>query len=283
MSAEFPPPIPGTGGGRWFRICAQLSWILPLVFTGVALAVCIFRGWEHSETPRLAGGLAAMGFVTGIGCGIIGLVGVTLKKTSRGLMASIVGLILCVSLVVISILAAIAVPAALKARERAMQARVQRPAGGLRAPVFNAGKERVGDPGLAFSFELPEGFEVLPQDAALARYKYSYFKPTENDKPTPVILVQDLKTVLLPRHMTADQLPKSKDVTLLSFDWRGLAVDAVRVPEKIGDVSYVTFNTRIPLKKGGIQIGFGDAEANEAALRTRVETTLATLDGETNW
>ena len=167
---------------------------------------------------------------------------------------------------------------------RAAEAAAAHPATVLRPATHSANAEVVHDAGLDFTFDLPPGFHSLPEGSRLAGYAYQFTKSDENtDGLGPVLLIKRRNEVLPPRHMTTTDLPKGKELSLTTFDWRGLEVDAVRVPEEAMGEPYLTFNVILPLKKGGVQFGFGDLAKNENALRERVIQTLATLDGETNW
>jgi len=167
---------------------------------------------------------------------------------------------------------------------RAAEAAAVHSATALRPATHSANAEVVHDAGLDFTFDLPEGFHSLPEGSRLAGYAYQFTKSDENTEgPGPVLLIKRRNEVLPPRHMTAADLPKGKELSLTTFDWRGLEVDAVRVPEEALGEPYLTFNVIIPLRKGGVQFGFGDLANNENVLRERVIQTLATLAGETNW
>ncbi len=275
------PRTPETG--RFFIVCAHLAWILPAGLTLAALILGAFQDAYDFRNSIIVGAITSAGFFAGVICGVAGLAGIP-RHGKRGILApALSGLLLCFALLLTSLLGALALPSYFKARELEMRTRIPHPPGGLREAVFNKGGPRAGDPELAFSFEFPPGFEPFPPEKPMAGYKFAYFKENKDEAPPAVILVKDLHAILLPRRFTADRLPTGKGMTLETFDWRGLPVDAARVPEEVDGTGYLTFNVRIPLKKGAIQIGFGDLASNEAALRQRVLHVLATLDGETNW
>ncbi len=160
---------------------------------------------------------------------------------------------------------------------------VEHPAEG-QSPVVSADDaERITDRDLAFSFELPDGFQPFPPESVLPGYRSCYSGEADEGSPAPVLLIKDLREPLPPKHVSETWVPPGKGITLQTFNWRGLTLDGMRVPEDANGAPYVTFNVRIPLRKRAIQMSFGDAGANEPALRQRVESTLATLQGETNW
>ncbi len=263
-------------------ICAHLAWVLPLVFTGAGVALAISQGSYHGR-PIVPGIISGVGCLAGIGCGIFGLRGISDYRQSRRFMPAVTGISLGAALLLCLALGALALPAIHRSRERAARMRVEHPLGGLHPAVHNPDAQRLSDADVDFSFELPEKFGPFPSEKRPPEYKYAYFKPTPAGISAPMLFVQVLGAVLPPRHLTREQVPPDKNLTLETFDWRGLSVDAVRASKKVGDGEYVTLTVRIPLKKGAIQISFGDLAENERALEQRVEKTLATLEGETNW
>jgi hypothetical protein len=139
---------------------------------------------------------------------------------------------------------------------------------------------RIEDKELGFSFDLPDGYEpflVKPEG-----YRHAFLRKVGNE-PNRVLLVKLLAGTLPRQRLKPEEMPAGRSVSITSFDWRGLQVDGLRVPEKLAGKDYLTFNVQIPLRRQAIQLMFGLPAESESEIRPLVEQVLSTLEGETNW
>ncbi len=279
-----PPELPvrDRRGAGIFVFCAHLSWIAPILF-GILAVVVAMTNVNHGATGLHTAAVAGAGLGLGIISAIIAMCGIGKHGRQGILIPVIVGVIVCGAFAVLGGLAAIAWPSFLKARARALEARVVHPVNGLRAATHRADAERLQDQRLGFTLDVPQEFQPFPEGTKPAGYLYGYLKQGAESDPAAVFFVKPLNRILPPRRITSSELPKDKGLILSKSDWRGLEVDTVRVPEEALGKPYVTYNVLIPLKGGGIQLSFGDIADNEAATRERLVQTLASLEGETTW
>ena len=151
----------------------------------------------------------------------------------------------------------------------------------LRPAVHAPAATRIQDDRAGFSFDLPDGYQPFAPAAKPQGYSHAFLRQVANE-PIRVLLVKPLGGRLAPQRIRPGELPPGP-ATLTSFDWRGLQVDGIRVPEKLGGADYLTLNIQIPLRSQGIQLGFGGPAAAELQPRVLAEQVLSTFDGETNW
>jgi len=271
-----PPPLPGTGNG--FRTAAQLSWLSVVISLGVNVILAgPLQAAGAREKLLLLAGFAGLMFLTGLSCGIAALCGIPRHGAKGLLWPALTGIVLWLLLTVI------AIPNFLLARHKALERRaaMAHPVE-LTSLARNPGAERLQDAELGFALELPPGYRAMPAASLPKVYRYGYLKPGVGE-PNSVLMVKGLGGTLLPgEHLTVAQLPAGKNLTVVPFSWRGLAVDGIRVPEKADSGEYVTFNVQIPLKRQAIQISFGGPAASEALLKVRAGQVLSTLDGKIN-
>ncbi|TCO90166.1 hypothetical protein EV701_11192 [Chthoniobacter flavus] len=259
---------------------ASFSWIsIPLcIFANLALGSASV---SHSTKESAMGNAIVIGFIalTGILCGIIALCGIPKYGTKGLLWPALTGILLWLGL------GALAVPTFALVRKKAeavLAARVRKV--DFTPATHTPGAKRLQDAELAFSFDLPPGYQPVPAESVPKQFRYIYVKPGVGEPPS-VIIVSLVGTgiPIAGQHVSPSDLPPGKDVTLTSFSWRGLAVDGFRVPEKTAQGNAINFNVQLPLKKRLVQVTFGGPATKEAALHSLAIQTLATFEGEPNW
>lgn len=227
----------------------------------------------NSQGTRMVSAILGGTFaVIGIVAGIVALFGIRRYGRKGLLWHAVTGIGLWLLLFVL------ALPVVFKARQLAALRKPTPLAPVTRLP--NA--TRVADAELGFSFDLPEGFEALAPAAKPPKYRHAFARAVSGE-PSRVILVEALGGTLPKKRLSPQDIAARKSISLLSFNWRGLEVDGVRVPEKLQDTDYLTFNVQIPLRPQAIQIGFGGPAESESQLRSLAENVLATLDGNSTW
>jgi len=135
------------------------------------------------------------------------------------------------------------------------------------------------DSELGFVFQVPPEYGDFAPETKPAGYRHAFIHQ-EPAPPHSVLLVKGLGGTLGRVRLKAADIPKGQPASLVEFNWRGRPVDGIRVPEKTAVGDYVTFNVQIPLRKQGVQFGFGGPAASEAKIREVVEKVLSSLDGQ---
>lgn len=269
-----PPPLPIPGKNRFAQI-ARYSWASFVISCGANVIWSAIGKQYGFEIPRVViGVIVSCLALSGIVAGIIAFFGIGKYGRKGILWPAVTGI--CLWLVSF----ALAVPAFLIIKKTTALAKSAR---SLRQPAVHApSAERVEDAGKGFAFDLPEGY--VPFDSATKPKEYSHaFLLQAPNEVNRVLLVKPFSGVLGRERLRPEEIPAGKSLTLMSFNWRGLEIDGIRVPEKLGQEDYVTYNVQVPLVKGAIQLGFGGPLSAEPQMRKLVDQVLSSLDGETNW
>ena len=131
---------------------------------------------------------------------------------------------------------------------------------------------------LGYRFTVPEGFTAFPE----ARQQDVVDCWSEPAAASGLILcVQRLHGVLPREGLRQQDLPPS--ARLMHFPWKTFSIDGLRTDTTESGGPVVVFAAQVPLRKEAIQLivtGPGDQAARAEAIMT---STLATLEGETNW
>jgi len=269
-----PPPLPSSGQ-KLFRQLAQVSWGTLIV----SFVYNFFFGGNNATSASRAFPLINAIFVsafclTGLVAGLVALCGVRRYGREGILWPAITGVGIWL------LLFAIAIPAFTRARSRALAQRAALQPTKLEPAVHSLTAIQVEDHDIGFSFDLPEDYESFPSTAKPKGFSHAYLRqvPLEGNR---LLLVKPMGGTLPRKRLKPQELPPGK--TVFTLIWRGLEVDAVRVPEKSGNIDYVTFNIQIPLRKQAIQLTFAGPAEVESQVRALAERTLSTLEGETNW
>lgn len=244
-----------------------------IIACGANIALQATAGQSTSQGTRIISGILAGSLALfGIIAGIVALCGISRYGRKGLLWPAVTGI--CIWL----LLFGLALPAVLKVRKIAA---LQKPTP-LSHLVHSPSATRVQDAEIGFSFDLPEGYEPFPPAGKPQGYRHAFLRQVANE-PNRVLLVKPLGGTLARQRLKPEEMPTGRGISLTSFNWRGVQVDAIRVPEKLGDKDYLTLNVQIPLRTQAIQLGIGGPSESEPQLRSLVEHLLSTLDGETNW
>jgi hypothetical protein len=149
--------------------------------------------------------------------------------------------------------------------------------------------ERVTHPELGFQISIPDGFvrDPMRESSPFLKKKsrdivFAYVRPGEfrGGAPEAVLLVSRLRGVI---DQDSHFRPPKSEITVETEKWHGFDIEMARVPEQFGDKKFMNFNAQVPLTPEAIQVTFVAEVQREEELRSLLRTTLATLDGPTNW
>ena len=273
---------PGSGG--WFRKISWASFVL------LVLSVCLFvagvtlsankLGPTHT-VGRIVFGIAVVGALSSLIGALIGVVGFIRYRKWFILAPTLL------TLVILSFFSAtIVIPGFLRARARALdraQGAAVAPSKPLTPVQTVPGAMRITHPTLGFSFDVPAGFVEFPASNPTLKLWKVFGRPSAPGELAEVFGVQPLGTTLPHRHLEAKDLPKDKEAVISQISWRGTMVDAFRLSETNNGKQYISYNVQIPLKTEAIQLMFGAPADRETELKSRVNTLLASLDGQSDW
>jgi hypothetical protein len=279
-----PAAVVKPGNGGIFRI---LSWtslislaiflllaaILPAIFPGTALEGLL--AGKGFGAVRLLLGLSVL---SGLGA----LFGSRRHQNWQVIAPASVALAVNAVLLFVAIPAIIA-PEFLRSRQRSRGIAVEVRSGAMVPVTSVAGAIRVSHPTLGFSFDVPAGFEEQELTQSSAKFWKLFARPAAPNELAEVFGVQPLGYKLPRNHLDIRHLPNSSNANLRRVSWRGVEIDTVRVSDAKAGKSYVTYNVQVPLKGEAIQLMLGAPREREAELKTRIETLLASLDGQSDW
>jgi hypothetical protein len=134
---------------------------------------------------------------------------------------------------------------------------------------------------LGYKFAVPEGFAAFPE-ARQQDVVDCWSEPAAATAAGGLILcVQRLHGVLPREGLRQEDLPPA--ARLMHFPWKGFSIDGLRTDTVESGAPVVVFAAQVPLRHEAVQLivtGPGDQAARAEAIMT---STLATLEGETNW
>ncbi len=183
---------------------------------------------NHTRADALAEAiLAGLPIVAGIGCGIVALCAIP-KYGHKGLLRpALVGLFFWL------ILAALAFPVFQNVQRRAAKIHAAQAQRIDLTPATHApGAERLQDAELAFSFDLPAGYQPVPAGSLPKQFRYVYIRPVAGEAASAIMVTFLGGTILPSDHLRPEHMPPGQGTTLTTFSWRGLPVDGLRVLEK---------------------------------------------------
>jgi hypothetical protein len=239
------------------------------------------NGADPRGTAHISGLLSGIITLIGIVAGIIALCGIPRHGRKGLLLPALTGL----GLYLLMFLLAIPVFLNVRAKAKALALAAQNPTV-LQPARHTEGAKRFEDAGLGLSFDIPDGFQPMDFHNLPPQYKYGFIKPGEGGFNS-VVMVQPLGAKLgRGEQLQTTDLPKAlqeKGVTVATLNWRGIQVDAFRVPEKSNDQPYINLNVQIPIREAAVQLCFGGPAGKAPEIRARAEQVLASLEGESNW
>ena len=147
------------------------------------------------------------------------------------------------------------------------------------------GGETFKDDARGYSLTLPDGFvanATLASASPTVLHAFTLNVPS-GSKPGIILFIEKMDGTIDQEHLTPESIPAGFKGRLFTTNWQGFVVDAIEVPEKVGNVTTTTYNVQIPLRRAAIQIKlFGPAE-RRADLDRLLTEILNGLHGESNW
>ena len=144
--------------------------------------------------------------------------------------------------------------------------------------------EQVNDPALGLTMQLPTGFSPAPEIMATDRTVLHAFRragpPGEGQT---IVYITKLRSVIGRERLKASDMPAGANAKLLTTAWKGFEVDVIELHESLLGKDIITYNVQIPLKPNAIQLSVAGPAANSTELWAIVNSTLATLNGPSNW
>ena len=135
---------------------------------------------------------------------------------------------------------------------------------------------------LGYALTLPAGFRDYPEALAQKDVVAAWTETTPASVNGGIILfVQRLHGVLPREGLRQQDLPAPTH--LVSFTWKGFTIDGLSTRTEKDSIPVFVLASQVPLRPEAVQLvvsGPGDQEARGHEIMT---STLATLEGETNW
>ncbi|QDT51310.1 hypothetical protein Pan258_53990 [Symmachiella dynata] len=146
-------------------------------------------------------------------------------------------------------------------------------------------KEVVVDQDRGFALTLPDGFVVSPEIVNTnPRIIHSFVLGDPNDDVLDIfLLIENMGATIGREPLKPENMPPGFQGRLFSMTWQGYKVDAFEVPERLGEISVMTYNVQIPLKRGAIQVKLFGEVGREQVLKRLLSEVLDGLTGESNW
>lgn len=149
--------------------------------------------------------------------------------------------------------------------------------------LSNARGEQITDPNLKFSLTVPDGF-VRDETLARSRPDFLYaFRKTEPDDIGEVIILERMNGTIGREKLTLRDMPAGFSGRLFTVRWHDFDVEAVEVPEELGETKMVNYNVQVPLKPKALQLRVLGRRDRSDELLGLTNTLLATLQGDSNW
>jgi GYF domain 2 len=266
---------------RVFQRFARISWISMLVGMAFA-AVLVWSIVQHGSgrldaMTKVASSVGGAALLLTLVSGIAALCGIPRHGRKGILPQAVAGLLPLVLLVAFSI------PGWLGARQRAREFALEPRAAQMLPVQVSPDAKRITHPSLGFSLDVPAGLVEFPSNRADLKLWKLFGRPPAPGDLAEVFGIQPLGMMLPRRHLDPRTIPGAVAKSVHRVSWRGVMVDAVRLPESKDGKNYVTYNVQIPLKGEAIQLMLGAPAEREAELKSRIDAVLASLDGPNDW
>jgi hypothetical protein len=133
---------------------------------------------------------------------------------------------------------------------------------------------------LGFRVTLPDGLDDF---SANMRVKTLISRGRMDERgPDRLIIIRDLGGIMSRENsLKAGRQPE--DTTLEKTSWKGFELDVLRGVERMDDLTFVTFDIRLPLTPRAIQILVTGRESDERHLRGELDKLLGSVEGKSNW
>jgi hypothetical protein len=132
---------------------------------------------------------------------------------------------------------------------------------------------------LGYRFSLPKGFVALPEARGQQNIVDCW---TEFAVASPLVLcVQRMRGVLGRERMRPEDLPPVTH--LVRFQWKGFDIDGLQTDTAHAGSPVVVLVAPVPLRREAVQLLVTGPRDQAARAQAILTSTLATLEGETNW
>ena len=145
--------------------------------------------------------------------------------------------------------------------------------------------ENVVDESRGFTLKLPEGFSPHPvlMDSA-PEVIHGFIKGDPNDEVVDTfVVIESMRGKIGRERLRLQDMPPGFAGQLSTAKWHDFEIDVIGIPEQVGELSLLTYNAQIPLKKDAIQVKVIGTADREAELRQILDQVLEGLQGESNW
>jgi hypothetical protein len=144
------------------------------------------------------------------------------------------------------------------------------------------GQSQVTNAELRYRFTLPNGFTNFPEGRSQKDVVDCWTEgaPTSSDGPI-VLCVQRLHGKLPREAMRQEDVPATAQV--ISFKWKSFEISGIRTLASQAGKQVFVLVAQVPLAPEAVQLFAGGPADQEARGQEILASTLATLEGETNW
>jgi hypothetical protein len=143
--------------------------------------------------------------------------------------------------------------------------------------------EKLVDEELGFSLVVPDRFTPTSEVVGLQEDIVHAFTSGDPKNGYIMLFIEELGGTIGRDLVKREDMPEDFRGRVSAARWNGYDVSVVYILETAEDVSFVTLNAQIPLRRQAIQVKlFGPAE-REAEMSALLDEILANLEGETSW
>ena len=145
-----------------------------------------------------------------------------------------------------------------------------------------AGQSPVANAELGYRFSLPDGFTNFPEGRSQKDVVDCWTEATPTSSDGPIVLcVQRLHGKLPREAMRQEDVPATAQV--VSFKWKSFDISGLRTLASQAGKQVFVLVAQVPLTPEAVQLFAGGPADQEARGQEILVSTLATLEGETNW
>lgn len=146
-----------------------------------------------------------------------------------------------------------------------------------------ATESRITNAELSFSITRPDGFIEDPDGTGHQDILYSWVEESpSSDSGRIVINVQRLNGTI-GRERTSEDTLRALGMTSATFRWKSFDIEGARQITENEGLRIHTIFARVPLRREAVMIVVAAPEGQMERAETLMTTTLASLDGESNW
>jgi hypothetical protein len=134
---------------------------------------------------------------------------------------------------------------------------------------------------LGYRLTLPEGFTDFP--AGTQKDVVACWTEVTPASPSGALIlcIQRMRGTLGREHIRPEDIPAPSQ--LVSFKWKGFDIDGLRTDTAQGGIQFVVFAAQVPLRREAVQLIVAGPRDQAARAQAIMTSSLAGLEGETNW